>query len=368
MRSVFALLFLTAHWLLPTSAFAAAQHALTVYGEPPKYPAGFNHFDYVNPTAPKGGSLRRSAVEIGQFDHLLPYIDKGTGVSQVDGLLYSPLALRSLDEPYTVYGLIAQKLELADDHLSLRFYLNPKASFSDGVPITADDVKFTFNLLMTQGSLRFRTQFADVKQVEVEGPRQVRFDFSSTDNRSLPLDLASLPVLPEHWWKDHDFAAGGGFEAAPGSGPYTVGKIDNGRSITFERDRNWWARDLPVTRGLYNFDQFGVEFFGDTEVARQVLMGGAYDYNREFSATAYTIKYNSPPLDDGRLQRAHLAPQSLQSAQGFVFNLQRPVFQDRRVRQALALLWDFEWTNRQLMRSLYIRQQSFFANSPLAAR
>ncbi|QKZ05518.1 extracellular solute-binding protein [Pseudomonas eucalypticola] len=368
MRSVFALLFLTAYWLLPTSAVAAAQHALTVYGEPPKYPATFDHFDYVNPAAPKGGSLRRSAVEIGQFDHLLPYIDKGTGVSQVDGLLYSPLALRSLDEPYTVYGLIAQKMELADDHLSLRFYLNPKATFSDGVAITADDVKFTFNLFMTQGSLRFRTQFADVKQVVVEGPRQVRFDFSSTDNRSLPLDLASLPVLPEHWWKDHDFAAGGGFDAAPGSGPYTVGKMDNGRSITFQRDRNWWARDLPVTRGLYNFDQFGVEFFGDTEVARQVLMGGAYDYNREFSATAYTIKYNSPPLDDGRLQRAHLAPQSLQAAQGFVFNLQRPVFQDRRVRQALALLWDFEWTNRQLMRSLYIRQQSFFANSPLAAR
>lgn len=368
MRSVFALLFLTAYWLLPTSAVAAVQHALTVYGEPPKYPATFDHFDYVNPAAPKGGSLRRSAVEIGQFDHLLPYIDKGTGVSQVDGLLYSPLALRSLDEPYTVYGLIAQKMELADDHLSLRFYLNPKATFSDGVAITADDVKFTFNLFMTQGSLRFRTQFADVKQVVVEGPRQVRFDFSSTDNRSLPLDLASLPVLPEHWWKDHDFAAGGGFDAAPGSGPYTVGKMDNGRSITFQRDRNWWARDLPVTRGLYNFDQFGVEFFGDTEVARQVLMGGAYDYNREFSATAYTIKYNSPPLDDGRLQRAHLAPQSLQAAQGFVFNLQRPVFQDRRVRQALALLWDFEWTNRQLMRSLYIRQQSFFANSPLAAR
>ncbi len=368
MRSVFALLFLTAYWLLPTSAVAAVQHALTVYGEPPKYPATFDHFDYVNPAAPKGGSLRRSAVEIGQFDHLLPYIDKGTGVSQVDGLLYSPLALRSLDEPYTVYGLIAQKMELADDHLSLRFYLNPKATFSDGVAITADDVKFTFNLFMTQGSLRFRTQFADVKQVVVEGPRQVRFDFSSTDNRSLPLDLASLPVLPGHWWKDHDFAAGGGFDAAPGSGPYTVGKMDNGRSITFQRDRNWWARDLPVTRGLYNFDQFGVEFFGDTEVARQVLMGGAYDYNREFSATAYTIKYNSPPLDDGRLQRAHLAPQSLQAAQGFVFNLQRPVFQDRRVRQALALLWDFEWTNRQLMRSLYIRQQSFFANSPLAAR
>ncbi len=368
MRSVFALFLLTAHLLMVPSAFAAPQHALTVYGEPPKYPEGFKHFDYVNPDAPKGGSLRRSALELGQFDHLLPYIDKGTGVSQVDGLLYSPLALRSLDEAYTVYGLIAEKMERADDGLSLRFYLNPKARFSDGVPITAEDVKFTFNLLMTQGSLRFRTQFAEVKDVVIESPRQIRFDFSASDNRSLPLDLASLPVLPQHWWKDHDFANGGGFEAPPGSGPYTVGKVDNGRSITFQRNKDWWAKDLPVTRGLYNFDQFAVEFFGDTEVARQVLLGGAFDYNREFSATGYTIKYNSAALDDGRLQRAHLAPQSLQSAQGFVFNLQRPVFKDRRVRQALALLWDFEWTNRQLMRSMYIRQQSFFANSPLAAR
>lgn len=368
MRAVFLSFVLCALFTTAAHAQAAAQHALTVYGEAPRYPADFQHFDYVNPAAPKGGSLRRSAIEIGQYDHILPYIDKGIGVSQVDGLLYSPLAVRSLDEPYTVYGLVAERMERGDDGLWLRFYLNPKAVFADGQPITAEDVRYTFKLLMREGSLGYRTQFANVADVQVEGPRQVRFNFKNAESRTLPLDLATLPVLPEHWWKTRDFANGGGFEAPLGSGPYSIEKIDNGRSITFKRNPDWWGTDLPEARGMYNFDHFSIEYFGDTDVARQVLRGGGYDYNREFSATAYTIGYNGPALDDGRLQRAHLAKEGLQSAQGFVFNLQRPVFQDRRVRQALAMLWDFEWSNRQMMRGMYIRQQSFFSNSPLAAR
>ncbi|AZC64174.1 extracellular solute-binding protein [Pseudomonas chlororaphis] len=370
MRLLFPSMIFTALALLlgTASADAAPQHALTVYGEPAKYPAGFSHFAYTNPRAPKGGSMRRSAIEIGRFDHVLPYIDKGIGVSQLDGYIYSPLAQRSLDEPYTVYGLVAEKMERADDGLWLRFYLNPKARFADGKPITAEDVRYTYNLLMTQGSLRYRTQFADVKDVEVESPRVIRFDFKSNENRTLPLDIAALPVLPEHWWKSRDFAGGGGYEAPLGSGPYKVSKVDNGNSITFTRDADWWGKDLPVSRGLYNFDRFSIEYFGDTDVARQVLRGGAYDYNREFSATGFSIGYDGPALDDGRLQKAHLAKEAPQPAQGFVFNLQKPMFQDRRVRQALAMLWDFEWSNRQMMRDLYIRQQSFFSNSALAAR
>lgn len=346
---------------------AAPQHALTVYGEAPRYPATFAHFDYVNPDAPKGGSMRRSAQEIGQFDHIMPYLDKGTGVAQVNGLLYSPLAVRSLDEPYTVYGLIAEKMERAADGMSLRFYLSPNARFSDGSPITAEDVRYTYELLMTQGSLSYRTEFQDVKGVEVESPTQIRFDFKSSESRTLPLDLASLPVFPEHWWKDRDFANGGGFEIPVGSGPYRIGKVDAGRSITFERNPDWWGNNLPVNRGLYNFDHFSVEYFGDTDVARQVLRGGGYDYNREYSATGYSIGYDSPALTEGRLQRAHLAKGAVQSSQGFVFNLDRPKFQDRRVRQALALLWDFEWTNKQMMRNVYVRQNSYFSNSDLAA-
>src|SRR5476651_321091 len=369
MRLVFPTLIFTAVALLLNAAGvnAAPQHALTVYGEPAKYPAGFSHFAYTNPQAPKGGTMRRSAIEISHLDQVLPYIDKGIGVNQIDGLLYSPLAQGSLDEPYTVYGLVAQKMERAEDGLSLRFYLNPKARFADGTPITAEDVRYTFDLLMTQGSLRYRTQFADVKHVEVENERQVRFDFKSNENRTLPLDIATLPVFPEHWWKTRDFASGGGYEPPLGSGPYRVSKVDAGRSITFERNANWWGKDLPVSRGLYNFDRFSLEYFGDTDVARQVLRGGAYDYNREFSATGYSIGYDSPALTDGRLQKAHLAQEAPQSAQGFVFNLDRPMFKDRRVREALAMLWDFEWSNRQMMRNMYIRQDSYFTNSSLAA-
>jgi microcin C transport system substrate-binding protein len=367
MRSVFPSLCCALALALALSPQALAAHALTVYGEAAKYPAGFEHFDYVNPTAPKGGSFRRAAMDIGQFDHLMPFIDKGIGVSQIEGLVYAPLAVRSLDEPYTVYGLVARSLTLSEDGLSLRLELDPRARFADGVPITAEDVRFTFDLLMTQGSLRYRAQFADVAQVVVEGERQVRFDFKNRDTRTLPLDVAMLPVFAQHWWKGRDFANGGGFEPPLGSGPYRIGKVDNGRSVTFERNPHWWGKDLPVAQGMYNFDRVTVEYFGDIEVARQVLRGGGFDYNREFSATAYTIGYAGPALDDGRLQRAHLAPKGLQTAQGYVFNLARPQFQDRRVREALAMLWDFEWSNRQLMRNLYLRQQSFFSNSPLAA-
>lgn len=295
-----------------TPSFARPVHALTVYGEPPKYRAAFSHFDYVNRAAPKGGSFRRSSMESGSFDHLIPYVDKGTGVAQIQGWLYSPLAYRSLDEPYTVYGLVAQTMELAPDRTWLRFNLDPRARFDDGSAITAEDVKYTFELLNTQGSLSYRQRFADVDQVIVESPTQVRFMFKNVENRTLPLDIASLPVLPEHWWRTRDFASGGGFEAPLGSGPYRISAVDNGRSVTFERVKDWWARDLPVSRGLYNFDSLRLEFFADTDVSRQLLRAQGYDFNREFSATNYMIGYTGQALADGRLQREHLAPQAVQ--------------------------------------------------------
>jgi microcin C transport system substrate-binding protein len=350
-----------------SSLLAQPVHALTVYGEAPKYPATFKHLEYVNPHAPKGGIFRRSSMEDGHFDHLIPYVDKGTGVAQIQGWLYSPLAYRSQDEPYTVYGLVAQSMELADDHSWIRFYLNPGARFADGAAISAQDVNYTFNLLRTQGSLAYRQRFADVDQVLVESPTQVRFTFKSTDNRTLPLDIASLPVLPEHWWHGRNFASGGGFEPPLGSGPYRISAVDNGRSVTFERVKDWWGQDLPINRGLYNFDTLRLEFFGDTDVSRQILRAQGYDFNREFSATNYTVGYNGDALLDGRLQREHLAPNAVQGSQGFIFNLQKPPFQDRRVRQALSLLWDFDWSNRQMMRGMYIRQRSFFSRSELAA-
>ena len=346
---------------------AAPSQAMTVYGEAPKYPDGFKHFDYVNPDAPKGGSLSRASMEIGQFNYLIPFVDTGTGVAQVEQWVYSPLAFRSLDEPYTVYGLVAQKMERDPDGLWVRFYLNPKARFADDTPITAQDVAFTYNTLVTQASLGYRMLYSEVKDVVIEGPLQVRFDFKSNLNRTLALDLADLHVLPEHWWKTRNFASGGGFEPPLGSGPYSVAQVDAGRSISFERNKNWWGKDLPVSKGLYNFDRLTVNFYSDTDVARQLIKAGAFDYNREFSATGFSIGYDSPVLSDGRLQRGVFAKEKPGAAQGFAFNLQNPFFQDRRVRQALSLLWDFEWTNKQMMRSFYVRQQSYFPKSEMAA-
>ncbi|MFJ4375826.1 extracellular solute-binding protein [Pseudomonas japonica] len=353
--------------LWASSLQARPVHALTVYGEAPRYPANFKHLAYVNPQAPKGGSFRRSSMEDGAFDHLIPYVDKGLGVVQVQGWLYSPLAYRSQDEPYTVYGLVAQSMELAEDRSWIRFYLNPRARFADGTPITAQDVVYTFNLLRSEGRLMYRQRFADVDQVLLESPGQVRFTFKRSADRTLPLDIASLPVLPQHWWQTRNFANGGGFEAPLGSGPYRVSAVDNGRSVTFERVKDWWGNDLPVNQGLYNFDTLRLEFFADTDVARQILRAQGYDFNREFSATGYTVGYDGDALRDGRLQREHLAPAALQDTQGFIFNLQKPQFQDRRVREALSLLWDFDWSNRQMMHGMYLRQRSFFSRSELAA-
>jgi len=361
------LLLAAALYLVVSSAQAAPVTAMTVYGEPPKYPPDFQHFDYVNPVAPKGGSLTRAAEEISAFTYIMPSSDQGTGVVQVDTWLYSPLAYRSLDEPYTVYGLVAEKMEHDPAGLWVRFYLDPRARFHDGTPITAQDVAYTFNALTTQASLSYRLLYADVQAVVVEGPRQVRFDFKNNLNRTLPLDLASLRVLPEHYWAHENFAGGGGFKPPLGSGPYRIGKVDPGRSITFERVKDWWAKDLPVSRGLYNFDTLTINFYGDTEVARQLLQAQAFDYNREFSSSGYVVGYNSPALADGRLQRAILAKPRPVAAQGFVFNLQRPVFQDRRVRQALTLLWDFDWANQHMMRGFYRRQSSYFPKSDMAA-
>ena len=348
-------------------AFAQPDVSMTVYGEPPRYAADFQHFDYVNPDAPKGGSLRRSSQETDLFTYLLPYVDKATGVSQLDTWVFEPLAYRSLDEPYSVYALVAEKMERDPDNRWVRFFINPKARFHDGHPMTAEDVKFTFETLMTQGSLSYRQFYGFVEKAVIEAPLTIRFDFKEGANRTLPLDLASMRVLPQHWWKDRDFRNGGGYEPPLGSGPYRVSKVEPGRSVAFERVNDWWAKDLPVSRGLYNFDQLVVNFYGDIEVSRQLLIAGAYDYNREYSATGFTIRYDSPALRDGRLQKAILARGKPTAPQGFAFNLLNPIFQDRRVREALTLLWDFEWTNKQMMRNFYTRQHSYFPNTEMAA-
>ncbi|MFJ4373409.1 extracellular solute-binding protein [Pseudomonas japonica] len=349
---------------LSVPSLAAPQHAVTLYNEAPKYPADFKHFDYVNPDAPKGGTFRENGF--GSFDSLNPFISKGVPADNID-LVYDTLARASLDEPFTEYGLLARQIEKAPDNSWVRFYLRPEARFQDGQPVHAEDVVFTFNTLMKSGAPLFRGYYADVAEVIAEDPLRVLFKFKHSNNRELPLILGQIAVLPKHVWEGRDFAKGG-LEVPVGSGPYKVAEVKPGRSIRLERDRNYWGRDLPINRGFYNFDTITVDYYRDNTVALEALKAGQFDYWFETSAKNWATAYNIPAVREKRLIREEIPNGTPTGMQGFVFNLRRPVFQDVRVRQALSLLLDFEWTNKQLFNGAYTRTGSYFENSEMAAR
>ncbi|MBK5540897.1 ABC transporter substrate-binding protein [Pseudomonas sp. TH07] len=344
-------------------AQAAPQHALTLYSEPPKYPADFKHFDFVNPDAPKGGTFREAGF--GAFDSLNPFINKGVPADNI-GLIYDTLMRQSLDEPFTEYGLIAGKIEKAPDNSWVRFYLRPEARFHDGHPVRAEDVVFTFQTLIKSGAPLYRGYYADVAEVVAEDPLRVLFKFKHNNNRELPLILGQLPVLPKHWWENRDFAKGN-LEIPLGSGPYKVSEVKAGRSIRYERVKDYWGKDLPINRGFYNFDVMATDYYRDNTVALEALKAGQFDFWLEMSAKNWATAYNTPAVAAGRLIKEQIANGNPTGMQGFVYNIRRPVFQDVRVRQALSLLLDFEWTNKQLFNGAYTRTRSYFENSEMAA-
>lgn len=345
-------------------ASAAGRHALTLYDEAPKYPAGFAHFDYVNPDAPKGGTLRQAGF--GGFDSLNPFINKGVAADEI-GLVYDTLTKRSLDEPFTEYGLLAERIEKAADNRWVRFRLRPEARFHDGAPVTAADVVFSFDTLMKDGAPQYKAYYADVEKAVAEDRHTVRFDFRQAGNRELPLIVGQLPVLPQHAWEGREFARTS-LEPPLGSGPYRVAEVQAGRSIRYTRVADWWGKDLPVNRGQYNFDSLVIDYYRDNTVALEALKAGQFDFWIETSAKNWATAYDTPAVRDGRLIREEIANHNPTGMQGFIFNLRRPQFQDARVREALGLLFDFEWTNRQLFHGAYIRTHSYFENSELAAR
>jgi microcin C transport system substrate-binding protein len=349
--------------LTSSLAQAAGQHAITLYGEPPKYPANFKHFDFVNPDAPKGGTFRQSGL--GSYDSLNPFINKGVAADDV-GIIYDTLTRHSMDEPFTEYGLLAGKIEVASDRSWVRFYLRPEARFSDGQAVTADDVVFSFETLIKDGGPQYKAYYADVAKVTAEDPQRVRFDFKHGNNRELPLILGQLAVLPKHWWATRDFNKGN-LDIPLGSGPYQIGKLEPGRSIRYERVKDWWGKDLAVNRGFYNFDSLVVDYYRDGSVALEALKAEQFDFWLEVSAKNWATAYNTPAVNDGRLIKEEIVNHNPTGMQGFVFNIRKPIFQDRRVREALGLLLDFEWTNKQLFNGAYTRTQSYFDNSELAA-
>ncbi|WP_339843506.1 extracellular solute-binding protein [uncultured Halopseudomonas sp.] len=344
-------------------AAPAGDHALTLYGEPPAYPADFSHFAYVNPEAPKGGTMRLSGF--GSFDSLNGFISRGASADQLS-LIYNTLTFHAMDEPFTEYGLIAERIERAEDNTWVRFHLRPEARFHDGEPVTAADVVFTFNTLIEQGAPFYKSYYAGVKEVVADSDLSVTFHFHNGENRELPLVLGQLPVLPAHYWAERDFSKTT-LEPPLGSGPYRISNVSGGRNITYERVADYWAADLPVQKGFYNFDRVIVDYYRDTGVALEAFKAGQFDLNQEVSAKNWATGYDSPALREGTIIKEEIPNLNVQGMQGFVFNIRRSIFEDARVREAISLLFDFEWSNSALFHNAYTRTDSFFDNSELGA-
>ncbi len=339
---------------------AGPAHAIAMHGTP-KYQPGFRHFDYVNPAAPKGGTLR-VAVQ-GTFDSFNPFIPKGNAGA---GNPYESLLASSADEPFTQYGLIAETIEVPRDRSWAVFTLRPQARWHDGKPISVDDVIWSLETLKTRGQPFFRFYYGGVAGAEQIGPRQVKFTFSDRGNRELPLIVGQLPILPKHYWESRDFEKTT-LEPPLGSGPYRVTDFEPGRYVVTERVTDYWGAKLPVNVGQNNFDRIRYDYYRDDTVIRQALKAGEIDFRLENQAKAWALDYDVPAVQRGWLIKEEIRHFSPTGMQAFVYNTRRELFSDRTVREALAYAFDFEWTNRNLFFGQYARTESYFSNSELAA-
>ena len=369
MGSIGALLLGVLCLLLPTPAVpetagskVTAAHALSMYGDL-KYPAGFRHFQYVNPEAPKGGDVKLAAI--GTFDTLNPFVLKGVPAVGLGGV-FDTLTVSSDDEPFSQYGLVAETIEIPVDRSWVAFTLRPQARFHDGSPMTVEDVIWTFDALKTKGRPFYRSYYAQVTKAEKVGERKVRFTFGPGDNRELPLIVGQLPVLSRAYWSPRDFERTT-LEPPLGSGAYRVESIDPGRSITYRRVKDYWAQKLPVNVGRDNFDSIRYDYYRDVTVAIEAFKGGEYDFRPENVAKNWATAYATPAVARGLIKKEEIPNEVPTGMQAFVYNTRRPIFQDARVRRALAYAFDFEWTNKSLFYGAYTRTKSFFSNSELAS-
>lgn len=353
----------------PEEVTIPAHGAVAMHGDI-KYGDDFKHFDYVNPDAPKGGKL--ALHSIGSFDSLNPFIIKGTKAEGVNflgsSLLYAPLMAQSYDEPFTMYGYIAESIQMPEDRSWVHFTLRDNAKWHDGAPITAGDVEFTFHQMIEHGMPFFRAYYGDVEKVEVLSDHDIRFTFKHNLNAELPLILSQLTVLPKHYWeKDGNDISKTSLTPPLGSGPYQVKSVDAGRSLTYERVKDWWGAELPLNKGRYNFDLIQYDYYKDSNVALEAFLAGEYDIRLENSSLQWENGYNSPALSDGKVIKGEFDHQRPAGMQAFIFNIRRDVFKDIKVREAVSYAFDFEWANKQYAFGAYQRNQSFFENSELAA-
>lgn len=356
---------LCAAQLLAPSSHAEPSHGLSVFGEL-KYPASFSHFDYVNPDAPKGGRMALIGIVANDtFDSFNGYILKGD-VAQGLALMFDTLMARAMDEPDAVYGLVAKTADLAADHWSLVFELRPEAKFADGTALTSEDVCDSFRLLSTLGHENIRLTIKDVEACDVLAPHTVRYRFKSAGIRDLPLSISALPIFSKAYYALHDFSKTS-LEAPLGSGPYKIKGYRTGEYVAYERRADYWAKDLPVNRGRFNFDEVRFDYFRERTAGFEALKSGVIDLREEYTSRDWATAYDFPALKDGRVKQTTLPDETPSGAQGYFFNLRREKFQDIRVRRAFNLAFDFEWTNKNLFYGLYDRTASFFESSPLKA-
>jgi peptide/nickel transport system substrate-binding protein len=339
-------------------------HAIAMHGEPALSP-NFDRLRYARPDAPKGGRLTHGVV--GTFDSLNPFIVKGIAPSQIRGHVVESLLARGYDEPFTLYGLLARSVETDDERTYVTFTLDPAAKFSDGKPVTAEDVVFSWQILRDRGRPNFRTYYVKVAKAEALSERTVRFDLTGADDRELPLILGLMPVLAKHAIDPNTFEDTT-LDTMIGSGPYVVGKVDAGRSVTLQRNPNYWGRDLAINRGFWNFDEIRVEYYRDANSHFEAFKKGLYDLRVEHDPGKWETAYDVPAVRDGRILKETVKNGMPKIFSGLVFNTRRPMFSDVRVREAIGLLFDFEWLNHNFFFDKYERSASYFEGSELSAR
>lgn len=345
------------------AAAAEPAHGLSLHGDL-KYGPDFTHFEYVNPDAPKGGTVTRGTS--GTFDKTNPFILKGVPAVG-SSVIYDTLTVNSLDEPFSVYGLLAESIEVADDKRWVTFRLRKEARWHDGVALTADDVVWTFDTFMKDGHPAYKSYFGAIAKAEALDSHTVKFSFSEGNNSELPLITGQLPIMPKHFWETRDFTKTT-LEPLLGSGPYKMGKIDAGRSITYERVDDYWGRDLPVNVGHDNFDTLKYEYYRDTNVIIEAFKSGDVDFVSEGNAKRWATTYDFPAVLDGRVVKDKIPDASGQQMVGFILNTRKDKFSDVRVREALGFAYDFEWMNKNLFYGAYQRTQSYFQNSEFEAK
>lgn len=354
---------LVAVWQVADTSAAEPRHAIAMQGEP-ALPAGFAAFPYVDPNAPKGGRLVQGAL--GTFDSLNPLIVNGVPAISTRGYVIESLLTRNYDEPFTLYGLLAKTVETDDARSYVTFTIDPLAKFSDGRPVTAQDVIFSWRLLRDKGRPNYRTYYVKVAKAEALGERVVRFDLAGANDRELPLILGLMPVLPRHATNEDTFEETT-LKPPIGSGPYVIAQVDPGRSVTLRHNPAYWGRDLAVNKGLWNFDMLQFDYYRDANSQFEAFKKGLFDVRVEVDPGRWETAYDFPAVRDRRVVKEAFPTGLPQGMLGLVFNTRRKVFADIRVREAISLLFDFEWINKNFFFGQYRRSASYFAGSELSA-